>query len=343
MHIAFSSTLREVSEDVSKELKSKEQNETTEYILLYGKYEAVIEKLGSPIDKLLHSLEFAFGRNDDDVNRSSYIEQWHELYKQLVDVFLKSREPLAPLVLKNLRKFTISDPKSDAEFDRFARSSVQYVFDMCRNELKLVETFFANGPILAPYSTRNAQYNYMDTLEQHRLSHVKTLHSILIPHLSSTDLRRVVDLVNWVETMCWAPFDGEDDADFSNESDRSAAQVLLSEHLWPLSDALFIKAATDLEQFKPGPKDLKFEISNNTPSADESGKPSADEDPKVQIGSATHTDPAVSSAYPTVKTAVTLLIMYNDSKYDRPVSYSAISILNSPESKVLAEKGGRTL
>lgn len=329
MQVAFSSTLREVVEEVSKELKSKEQNETTEYILLYGKYEAVIEKLGSPVEKLLHSLEFAFGRNDDNVNRSSYIEQWHELYKQLVDAFLKSREPLAPLVLKNLRKFTISDYKSDTEFDRFARSSVQYVFDMCRNELKLVETFFGSGPILAQYSTRNAQYNYMETLEQHRLSHVKTLHAALLPHLSSSDLRRVVDLVNWVETMCWAPLDGEDDAEFSNESDRSAAQMLLSEHLWPLSDALFIKGATDLDQFRPGPDDLKFEISNTSPSVGEKVIASADYDPKVQIGNATHTDPAVSSAYPTVKTAVTLLIMYNDSKYDRPVSYSAIPLNNA--------------
>jgi conserved oligomeric Golgi complex subunit 3 len=325
--VAFSSTLREVSDDISKQLKSKEQNETTEYILLYGKFEAIIEKLGSPLDKLLHTSEFAFGRNDDGVNRSAYIQQWHDLYKQLVDAFLKSREPLAPLVLKNLRKLTANEPKSDTEFERFARSSVQYVFDICRNELKLVETFFGSGPILAQYSARNMQYSYMDTLEQNRLSHVKTLHSALAPYLSSGDLRRVVDLVNWVETMCLAPVDDEEESEFPNESDKSAAHVLLSDHLWPLSDTLFIKAASDLELFKPTPDNLKIEISNDTSHADESGKVNTGDDPKVQIGNATHADPAVSSAYPTVKTAVSLLIMYNDSKYDRPVSYSVMPLI----------------
>jgi hypothetical protein len=317
--VAFSSALREVSDDVSKQLKSKEQNETAQYILLYGKYEALVDKFGAPVDKLLHGLDFAFGQNDDNIKRSAYIEQWHEFYKQLVQAFLKSREPLGPLVLKNLRKFTIKDAKSDTEFERFARSSVQYVFDICRNELKLIETFFSNGPILAQYSSRNSQYNYAETLEQHRLSQVKTLHTVLMPHLSNADLRRVVDLVNWVETMCLAAAEGEEESVLPSDSDNSAAQILLSDHLWPLADTLFIKAAADLEHFRPTPDDLKFETLTAV-APRESGKASTSDNPDVRIGGAIHTDPAVSRAYPTVKTAVTLLIMYNDSKYDRPVS-----------------------
>lgn len=308
-----------MSDDISKQLKSKEQNETAQYILLYGKYEALMEKLGAPIERLLHTLEFAFGRNDDEVNRNAYIEQWHEFYKQLVQSFLKSREPLGPLVLKNLRKLSIKDAKSDTEFERFARSSIQYVFDICRNELKLIETFFGSGPVLAQYSARNAQYNYTETLEQHRLSYVKALHTVLMPHLNNADLRRIVDLVNWVETMYLTPVEDEEESDLPNESDNSAAQIFLSDHLWPLSDTLFIKAAADLEHFRPTPDDLKFEISTIV-AASEGGKASATDDPSVQISGAAHTDPAVSRAYPTVKTAVTLLIMYNDGKYERPVS-----------------------
>lgn len=323
--IAFVSALRELSDDVSKQLKLKEHNETAQYILLYGRYEALLDKLGEPINKLLHTLEFAFGQNEDDISRHAYIEQWHEFYKQLVQAFLKSREPLSPLVSKNLHKLTIKDAKSDAEFERFARSSIQYVFDICRNELKLIDTFFGNGPILAQYSTRHVQHNYPDILDQHRLSQVKTLHTVLMPHLNNAGLHRVVDLVNWVETMCLASADEEEDGGLPNEIDNSAAQLLLSDHLWPLSDTLFIKAAADLEQFRPTPDDLKFEISTAILTG-KSGEASTSDDSKVQIGSAAHMDPAVSRAYPTVKTAVTLLIMYNDSKYDRPVSCSPIAI-----------------
>jgi hypothetical protein len=310
--------------------------------LLYGKYEAAIEKLGSPLERLLHTSEFAFGQISDDTRRGAYIDQWHELYKQLVEAFLKSREPLGPLVLKNLRKFTANEPKSDAEFERFARSSVQYVFDICRNELKLVEKFFGSGPILALYpASRNIQYNYTEKLEQNRLSHVKTLYTVLTPYLSNGDLRRVVDLVNWVETMCVAPVEGEEENDLPHESDTSAAQVFLNDHLWPLSDSLFIKAATDLEHFKPTPDDLTISILDTNRLADESGKTndSTGEDSKVQIGNAAHADPAVSSAYPTVKTAVSLLIMYNDSKYDRPVSNLLSPLKGSRNLKFYQKKG----
>jgi hypothetical protein len=266
-------------------------------------------------------LEFAFGRNDDNISRNAYIEQWHEFYKQLVQAFLKSREPLGPLVLKNLRKLSTKDINSNTEFERFARSSIQYVFDICRNESKLIETFFGNGPILAQYSSRNAHYNYTETLDQHRVSYVKALHTVLMPYLNNADLRRVVDLVNWVETMYLAPAE-EEDGDLPNESDSSAAQIFLREYLWPLSDTLFIKAAADLEHFRPTQDDLKFEIST-AGTTSEIVKASASDSSNVQIGSAAHTDPAVSRAYPTVKTAVTLLIMYNDGKYDRPVSQSS--------------------
>lgn len=293
--------------------------------MLYGKYETLVEKLGAPVDKILHTLEFAFGRNDDNITRNAYIEQWHGLYKQLVQAFLKSREPLGPLVLKNLRKLSTKDADPNTEFERFARSSIQYVFDICRNELKLIETFFGNGPILAQYSARNAQYNYTETLDQHRISYVKALHTVLMPYLNNADLRRVVDLVNWVETMYLGPAEDEEDGDLPNESDSSAAQIFLSDYLWPLSDTLFIKAATDLEHFRPTQDDLNFEISAAVVSG-ETGKPSASDSSNVQIGSAAHTDPAVSRAYPTVKTAVTLLIMYNDGKYDRPVSQSCSTL-----------------
>jgi hypothetical protein len=97
-------------------LKTKDHNETAEYILLYGRYETVAEDLGSPIKSLLTSTEFAFGRKDDKKNRSAYISQYHEIFKQLTEVYLKSREPVGPLVLKNLRQFAEKDLKEESEF-----------------------------------------------------------------------------------------------------------------------------------------------------------------------------------------------------------------------------------
>lgn len=313
--MTFSSALREVLDNVSKELKSKDQNETTQYILLYGKYESIIENLGPQVEKLLTTGEFAFGRNGDDTHRSSYVQQYHELYKQISEAYLKSRDPVGPLVSKNLRLFSTNDPKPETDFQLFARRCVQYVFDICQNELKLVEKFFDGGPLLAAYpESSNASTNYAEKLEQNRLSHVKALHTFLTPYLSNGDLHRICDLVNWLETMYLAAAESNEEKDSSQEAHKSAAQMLLSDHLWPLSDALFIKAASELEHFKPSPDDLKIGIS------EDSSKSSASQ--KVQIAHDAGIPAAsVSTAYPTVKTAVGLLVMYNESMFDRPVSY----------------------
>jgi len=317
--MAFSSVLRDVFDDVSKQLKAKEHNETAEYILLYGKYEAIAEDLDSPLKTILRSREFSFGCKGDELDQSSYIEQYHELYRQILDSFLKFREPVGQVLLKNLKKFAAGDPKPDTEFNLFARHCVQHVLDLCHHELKLAEKFFAGGPILAEYPAQaswNAAGGYEEKLEQNRSVHIKSLHVFLTPYLSNGDLHRVCDLVNWLENIYLAPLEGSEDSDTPQEY-RRAAHVLLNDHLWPLSDILFIKAAAEIEHFKPTADDLRITTDEMIKT-----KGSKNDDLKVKIvgDSQTTAGSTISSAYPTVKTAVGLLVMYNDSMYDRPVS-----------------------
>jgi len=99
--------------------------------------------------------------------------------------------------------------------------------------------------------------------------------------------------------------EGDEDQDSSQEH-YSVAHALLTDHLWPLSDTLFIKAAMEIEHFKPMPEDLKLSAKSSTKSTSD----------HIQntVG------PILTNAFPTVRTAVGLLVMYNDSMYDRPVS-----------------------
>lgn len=319
----FSSALKEVSDDVAKQLKAKEHNETAEYILMYGRYESLAEDLDPPLKTLLNSAEFAFGQKGDKVPRESYIERYHELYKQLVDAFLRSREPVGQLLLKNLKKFADSDPKPDTDFNLFSRRCVQDVLDVCHHELELAIKFFHHGPILSEYpelKARGTYGNYIESLEQNRLSHIRSLHTFLTPYLSNGDLHRVCDLVNWLENKYLISVEGGDENDSPQEY-KTCAQVLLSEYLWPLSDSLFIKAAMEIEHFKPSPDDLKLSTSKAQHIYNEANKgiTGKSENAKVQIGQEAHEPGStVASAYPTVKTAVRLLIMYNDNMYDRP-------------------------
>ncbi|CAD6455976.1 7fd2c57f-2761-4e4f-ab43-2063ec9cd323 [Sclerotinia trifoliorum] len=320
VQVAFSNALREVSDDASKQLKAKEQTETNQYILLYGKYESAKESLGLPIERLLATEEFAFGRRGD-VDRTPYIQQWHNLYQQLLEAYIRSRDPVGPLVLKNLQKFATTSPLPDKEFELFARRCVQYIFDTCQNELKLAAKFFQDGPLMADYPPPPNSWNmpsvYLEKLEESCLSYVKTLNGFLAPYLSNGDLHRVCDLVTWLgDTFISA----EAHEDESRDGQRLAAQVLLSVHLWPLADQLFIMEARKLELFKSSPEDLKI-ISSNAPKlSNEKVIPTSGLRIDTTLNApeeGTSVEAGVSNAFPTVKTAVSLLVLYNESMHER--------------------------
>lgn len=322
VQVAFSNSLREVSDDASQHLKAKEQTETNQYILLYGKYESAKESLGLPIERLLTTDEFAFGKRGD-ADRTSYIQQWHNLYQQLLETYIRSRDPVGPLVQKNLQKFATTSPLPDKEFELFARQCVQYVFDTCQNELKLAAKFFQDGPLMADYPPPPIPWSmpnvYLERLEESCLSHLKILHGFLSSYLSTGDLHRVCDLVTWLGDTFVSAEAYEDE---SREGQRLAAQVLLGVHLWPLADQLFIAEARKLEKFKASPEDLKI-ISLNAPKLSNekviptSGLRVDTKAPEENIS----VEAGVSNAFPTVKTAVSLLVLYNESMHERTVSH----------------------
>jgi hypothetical protein len=314
--MALTTALKEVSDDVSKQLRSKEHNETAEYVLLYGKYEKILEDLGPQLEKLLQSPQFAFGRVGDRTDRSAYIDQYHNLYNQIVVSYLKSREQVGPLVLKNLRKFAAADPKPEVDFESFARRSVQYVLDICYNEQTLVTKFFHGGPLLVTWN--KVTTTYAERLEGNILSHLAALNTFLAPYLSPGDLQRICKLVNWLETIHMTSSDEEAIVDDPRDDRRWIAQALLSKYLWPSLDALFIKAAAEIEHFKPSQEDLRF-ATKHIPLAGERKKSATSQNPIEKSEDPDTETPTVLNAYPTVRTAVKLLVMYNEGSYDRLV------------------------
>jgi hypothetical protein len=321
--MAFASALREVSDEVSKELKSKEHTETAEYILLYGKFENVEANLGPQIQRLLKSSEFAFGQKGDDRVTKPYADRYHELFGQLTEAYLKSRESVGVLVSKNLKKYVTVD-KPDADFEHFTRRCVQYVLDICHNEQNLVTQFFQDGPLLSDYGTLvgwNKSSDYAGRLEDNILSHLATLHTFLLPYLSNGDLKRVCSLVNWLETMYMNSNESDMDSYQAQDGRRSIAQAFLSKHLWKTLDELFLKSASEISHFKPSQDDLK--VSNKiTVITNKTSKPAKVDDIEGNVQGSDSRTSQVSNAYPTVQTAVRLLVMYNEGVYDRPVRFS---------------------
>ncbi|KAL3426299.1 Conserved oligomeric Golgi complex subunit 3 [Phlyctema vagabunda] len=319
VYVAVSKSLRDISDSVSKQLNTADSNETKEYALLYGSYENVLNDLGDQVETILTSAEFAFR---DEIGTRPYESSYNHLFDQTLDEWIRSRSAVTTVIQKNLQKFAAgqqtkqkSSPTqriSDTDFQSLARRCIQYVFEMCDNERKLLERVFLNGPLQALYSTRGPQY--VEKLEQNRILHITSLYNFLKPHLASGTMHQARDLVSWVETMYMV--DAYDEVEngrrYSIKEDserylRQLAEVLLNEHLWDFQDSLFLAAANELQTFKPSSENLKVNGASATPSlADKVA------DPQTLAGL------GLTKAYPTVKVAVNLLVMYNDNKFERP-------------------------
>ncbi|RFU28388.1 hypothetical protein B7463_g7941, partial [Scytalidium lignicola] len=317
---AFASNLREVTDEVVKQTRDKEHSETAEYALFYGKFESLVDRLGPPLVKFLTTDEFAFGHCDDHVRRGAYVLSYHFLFNQLLEEYIKSRQFVVPLVQRKLKKYATSTPSPETEFKLFSRRCVQYVLDICHNEAKLTEDIFQSGPLMIEYQPEKIvgsvaeKSSYVERLQKGFAVHITTLVNFLKPYLGNRDLHRVADLIGWLETMYMSASEGNDDVDRPLEDHRKAAYILLNEHLWPLSDSLFIAAAAELEHFKPTEEDLELPTIVNGRTKSKSQRVS--ENSSAQNGSSV--SGGVSTAYPTVKSAIDLLILYNESRFERP-------------------------
>ncbi len=313
--------MKEVTDEVTKELRLKDHNETAEYILTHGRYETVYENLGPQVEKLLTTRDFAFGQVGSDEPLGPQVSRFHEFYYQLVESYLKAREPVAIIVSKNLKKY-VTNEKPDAEFDSFARLCIQHILDVCHNEQKLVTRFFHDGPLLADYGPIegwNKSTQYGGRLEDNILSHLEPLNTTLVPYLSTGGVEKICGVVNWLETMYMTVSDGDLD-DYSHTDKKPIAHAFLIRHLYKLLDNIFLKTAGEINQFKPSQEDLRLAI-NAAPLAGgkirpvtSNGQPN-DEKPQTP----TTPRPLGSYTYPTVQTAIKLLVMYHEGTYDRPV------------------------
>lgn len=320
VHLATSKALRDVSDSVSKQVISADTNETKEYALLYGSFENVFSDLGDQVETLLTGTKFTFR---EDTGMKAYHQSYHHLFEQVLDDWIRSRQIVSTVVQKNLQKFAsnqakprlAADPSSaNGEFQSLSRRCIQYTFEICDNEKKLLDRIFHNGPFLASCTQNGAQY--AEKLEQNCMSHITTLFTFLKPHLSTGTMSQICDLVSWVEATYL--LDGYDEIDhggrrYSTKEDTDEylghlAQFLLNEHFWDLQDSLFLAAAADLQSFKPSREDLTVKGATGNP-----GLGDKVTDPETLAGL------GLTKAYPTVKMAVNLLVMYNDNKHERPL------------------------
>lgn len=311
----FFTALKEVTDKALEQLKSDNLNETQSHVLLYGNFEDFFDALGSNIQHLLR---------DDKVPISGSVAQLYKtLSQELTQAFIRSRYSLvSPQVSKALRQTEIiAKPESpESDFQLFARRCVLNVFEFCLQEHALFLRFFLRDGHDRIWSQR-AESVKLDTtndnaveLDQIRKSYIDTLYAFLEKYLKG-DLIRVCNLITYLESTYLGY--GESEEEYIH---KLSATFLLSKHLWPLCDFSFIEAAKDLQRFRPSADDLK--IGGTQSGGSKKSNANQNVDTNVEIAHDPRTPAAsVSTAYPTVKTAVHLLILYNEGTHERNVSH----------------------
>lgn len=310
--------MREVTDEVTKELKQKVQTETAEYVCLYGKYETLYDKLEPQIQELLTTFNDSFGVVRSGQPQADHVTKFHALYSDLTETYIKSREPVAGVVSKNLSKYAASE-KPDTEFESFARFCIQYVLEICHNESILITKFFHGGPLLADYAPLegwNKSVQYAATLENNMFSYLDTLSNTLAPYMSTGGVDKICAIVTWLENLYMSTYDG-DSEDSSFKDKRLIVQHLLVNNLYKQQDALFLKTAGEISQFKPTPEDLRLAINAAPLAGGKSRIPATNGVPDAEKGTGSAT--SGSYTFPTVQTAIKLLVMYHDGTYERPV------------------------
>jgi hypothetical protein len=307
----FTTALKAVTDDALEELKSKNPNQTLRNILLYGRFEDFFDSLEDNIKHLLR---------DEKASYTEPVRQCYDtLFRELTQAFMRCRESIVgPEVLKDLRQVEINQAKPDSDFQLFARRCCLNVFELCLDEYLLIERFFFHTSTWSEHFDEGKLVSvgrYAEELEQMRLSHIKTLDAFLTPYLIKGDLDRICNLIYWLETTFLGSAETRQE-----RIQRINANVLLRDHLWPLCDSLFIKAARDLERFKPSADDLRIGGVQSGTTGKSNTVPNIGTE--IEIANDPKTPaPSVSTAYPTVKTAVRLLVLYNESTHERPASH----------------------
>lgn len=298
--------------------------DTEIYVLVYGRFKTAKDSLSAPLKAILDTTEFAFQQNGlrDGVNRSPHVALYRETFDKLIQSYLQSRSLVRKLVSETLKQYSSGNPSPSTDFQAFARKCILFVLEICDNEDILACHFFVGGALMGDRQASTARQEawdmtsrYADELMKESRLHLATLLNFLEPYLRNGNLNRICGISTWLKSTFVAT-----DVVYSKKDNgkRNAAQAFLSDHLWPLADELFIKTASEIANFKPSTTDLKT-TNLNQPVAGTKRPGSSGSGDHLSTGASAI--PGILYAYPTVKTAVDLLLLYSESMHESTVCH----------------------
>lgn len=284
LEVGFAARLEKASSEISAKIAAS-QSESARHALAYGRFEELITasySLIPNIQKVVLSAYEQFG----NAKEGPVFDIYSNTVKSLFQAYLAVRDrDLRPLIQQELDAFRTEVKGTSAE--TASRNFVKQCFERSYSEASLFTRIFAIDP---QYSTDpNSLYTVLKSYHRSLVNaiNVVPLATNLQAVLQPSDLQTICSVVGWAMNEYLLLEYDEEQTGFAAHC-RELTARLLTEHLWVFTDAAF-----------------EAEIAKSI------SRPPVNPD-TLTIGPVT-SGVASSNAYPPVKRALELLVLFDQS------------------------------
>jgi hypothetical protein len=282
LEVGFTSRLEKVSAEISKQLAAT-QSESARHALAYGRFEEMLSESYSLIPNVKKVMLSAYDHVGNP-RQGDLFGIYSNTASNLCQSYLTVRDrDLKPIAQHDLDMFKAET--KEASVETAARNFIKQNFERSYSEASLFSAVFA---LEVQYSNdANSVFATLKSVQRSLVNgvNIAPLASHLQAALQPTGLSTICNVVGWV-TNEYLTFEQDDEDTLETRHYREITARLLIEHLWTFTDSGFeaeitksiTKAPIAPEQLKIGP------VTNGVSS---------------------------SNAYPPVKQAVELLVMFD--------------------------------
>ncbi|ELQ43900.1 hypothetical protein OOU_Y34scaffold00126g103 [Pyricularia oryzae Y34] len=286
LEVGFTALLDKVSGEISKQIAAT-QSESARHALAYGRFEEMMldsYSLIPNIQKVVGEAYDRLGNPKSGLCAATYANTADNMFRSYLSARELDLKPLSQADVETLKKEAAEESVETA-----SRNYVKQCFERSHNELLLFARVFGLEP---QYSTDQA--SAFATIKAHRGDAVSAINVAPIATnlqaiLAPVELQILCEVIGWMtDEYLTIDYDEIDESDMSVALHRQEMTArVLGEHLWQFADGVFEAEVAKLISKAPVvPESLKIE-------------------PVAAGGGAS------SNAYPPVKTALRLLVLFD--------------------------------
>ncbi|KAK3941348.1 oligomeric Golgi complex subunit 3 [Diplogelasinospora grovesii] len=322
LEVGFTNRVEKVSSEISKQILAT-QSESARHALAYGRFEETLMESYSLIPNIQTVVLRAYDRAGQAKSGDPSFDTFSNTAKNLFQAYWTIRDrDLKPITQHDLDTFKAEVKELSVE--TAVRNYTKQCFERSYNEASLFGRIFALEPQFSSDSS-----SAFAALKPHKLSlvngtNIAPVAANLQSVLGSSNLQTICNVVGWVTNEYLLLDYDEEETGFARHC-RELTARLLTEHLWTFTDAVF-----------------EAEIAKSITKA-------VDPPDALKIGPLTN-GVASSNAYPPVKRALELLVMFDQSmpkercQRNSPVVYKivkeCIASLKRGEARIKSGKIG---